>query len=120
MTLHGVPHGGHEFLAEPRLGDEAKDFSLVDRFYDGGKCKDTGDQNARAVRLNATALHEKIEPHHFGHPLIGDDDGETSALQDRERFQRTRASHDMKTIALEGKLERVEYERLVIDDENRR
>jgi hypothetical protein len=118
ISLHAVSHRCDELLTQPRLGHEAKNFTLVDRRDHGRQREHGGDQDPRGVWAEAAALNQELEARHLRHPLVRDDYREGSPGENRQRLQGAGARGHVKTFAFERELQRVEHDRLVIDDQN--
>ena len=120
VPVKGVADRRGEFLAQPGFGDETENFPLVDGLHDRRQREHGGDQDARGVRTYFPGFDQEIQPHHFGHAVIGYDHGKVLTAEQLKRLERTGRRGHMMAVALKGLLEGAENDGLVVDDENAR
>jgi hypothetical protein len=73
----------------------------------------------RIARVLAADLGQEGRPGHAGHALVGDDDVDRAALEDREPLRRGAGGDDLVGLAPQAVAQRVEQMRIVVDEEHR-
>src|SRR3990172_6899476 len=116
VPLEGVGDGDPELVVVPRLGDEPVDLPLVDGGDDRAGVRVSRQDDADRLGPPFPHLAEKLHAVHPRHPVVGDDDGDGSALiQDQKPLRPGGGRQDLVGVVEKKARERPEDRLLVVD-----
>src|SRR4051812_2699433 len=118
VLVGGAANDLQEVALVPWLGDEAEDLAAIDGVDGGLEFLDGGDEKPVALRRDLARTLQELGPVHLRHAVVAADHHELGPSgEDLEGVGGTGGGDDLVSLELEGALERLEHEGLVVDEE---
>ena len=116
-TLDRVAENSADLFGVPGFGDVAVDPPVVDRLDEDIDICEGGENDADGVGAGRLCRLQKLEPGHFRHPLVGDDDRDVVIFEELEGLGTALGAENCER-PLKVEAEGVEVVLLVVDDED--